>query len=83
MQCPNCDFNLPGKTCNQCGKENPEQHKFCGFCGSKIIVKPVVVESSGSVPKERTACSDGMCVGIIGEGNKCVLCGKLYSGPAL
>ena len=84
MQCPNCGFELPGKPCNQCGKKNPDNHKFCGFCGSKIIVRPAAVENTGgAAPKTRIACSDGMCVGIIGEGNKCVLCGKPYSGAAL
>ncbi len=82
MQCPNCDFQLPYKLCNQCGKPNPENHKFCGFCGSKIIVRQAQNES-GNAPKERLACSDGMCIGIIGEGNKCTTCGKPYSGPAL
>jgi hypothetical protein len=31
--------------------------------------------------QERVACSDGMCIGIIGPDGLCVVCGKQYSGP--
>lgn len=81
MQCPNCDYLLPSKPCSMCGKELPENHKFCGFCGSKTITRTAAEAGASTLPKERLACSDGMCVGIVGEGNKCIVCGKPYSGP--
>ena len=81
MQCPSCNYDIPTRQCNGCGRENPMQFKFCGHCGTKIKVL-LEGEAAGAAPKERTACSDGACIGIIGEGNLCVVCGKQYSGPA-
>lgn len=80
MQCPSCNYDLPTRPCNSCGKETPMQFKFCGYCGSKI--KVLVEGVSANAPKERTSCSDGNCIGIVGENNLCVVCGKAYTGPA-
>jgi hypothetical protein len=56
--------------------------KFCNWCGQALEPPdplPVVVEEKPA--PDRVACSDGMCVGIIGANGACVVCGKKYSGP--
>ncbi|MDR1396983.1 MAG: zinc ribbon domain-containing protein [Desulfarculales bacterium] len=80
MRCPNCDFALETGTCPECGKDNVTEAKFCNWCGQELpraLSDPLEVASS----RERLACPDGMCIGIIGEDGLCVICGKSYSEP--
>ena len=85
MQCSNCNFTLPGQECPSCGKENVLEAKFCNWCGNELASAPAAVENEEGDQAvksgERLACSDGMCIGIIGDDGLCVVCAKAYSGP--
>jgi hypothetical protein len=87
MQCPNCSHVFESRACRQCGRDNLEENRFCAWCGSKMAeLVPVQTAAQASASttassRPRLACSDGMCVGIIGENNRCVICHKPYTGP--
>ena len=51
--------------CEKCGKELPEEAKFCFFCGAKI--DPPVPEGMMKCPK---------CGEIVPEGKFCISCGQ-------
>ncbi len=66
-------------TCESCGAQAEPEAKFCAQCGEAL--GPAHDHGVAPDSDERVACSDGMCVGIIGEDGKCVECGKPYAGP--
>ncbi|MCB2186664.1 MAG: zinc ribbon domain-containing protein [Deltaproteobacteria bacterium] len=115
MQCPHCEKELPGQTCEACGQLALPGAGFCHHCGHELPPAPgeerklltcatcgqallpaarfcaqcgeAAGHTHGEEPEgfaagERVACSDGNCIGIIGEDGKCVECGKPYTGPA-
>jgi hypothetical protein len=81
MRCPNCDFVLKSGACPGCGQDNVLEAKFCNWCGQPLEPPKPQPLGEEEVLQERVACSDGMCVGIIGPDGLCVVCGRKYSGP--
>ncbi len=83
--CHNCGKELPAPeggeikllTCEGCQNPLSPQANYCPQCGEEAAPPP---EVEGDFSK-RTACSDGMCLGVIGPDGKCSECGKPYSGP--
>ena len=65
--------------CSKCGRMAPEDDKFCAACGQSLDPKPTA-KARAKASKKRVACSDGMCIGIIGPDGKCTECGKPYQG---
>jgi hypothetical protein len=79
MECPHCHQTLSFLLCSNCGKETPEASRYCNQCGRlmETIQKKRVEEHDFS---DRTACSDGTCIGIINEKGVCNICGQPYTG---
>lgn len=85
--CHHCGHQLTGETladapalltCTSCGHDSPEDAPYCAQCGESMGGGHDHADDYD--PNERVACSDGMCVGIIGPSGKCVECGKPLSG---
>lgn len=71
-------------TCSTCGQKALPEAKYCAECGEPLGEDHEHDhEYEGFDPGKRVACSDGMCIGIIGPEGKCNVCGKPYSGDAL
>jgi DNA-directed RNA polymerase subunit RPC12/RpoP len=71
--------------CPHCSETVKEADNYCASCGQSLSDGPQTAdEEEGqstpgtSAPKKRKACSDGMCIGIIGADGKCTECGKPY-----
>ncbi len=85
--CPFCGHELPAGemkepkllTCSSCGNKLLTGGNYCPECGQALAAGDEH-EHPEFDPKKRLACSDGMCIGIIGPDGKCNLCGKPYSG---
>lgn len=89
--CHNCGHELPAPeggepkllTCDNCGHKSLPEAKFCVQCGESLEAAPAGEEqATGFDPNKRIACSDGMCIGIIGPDGKCTECGKPYKPAA-
>lgn len=87
--CPDCgialapeDAHVHSTSCNDCGQGMDPGDAFCRFCGTEQGIGAGVDSPDGFDPDKRTACSDGMCIGIIGSEGKCTECGKPFGGPA-
>ena len=82
MECPHCNEKLPSQECPHCQAEAAEDAIYCPQCGEKLgqIEQPPV--GGGDSWDERTLCSDGACIGIIGPDGKCKECGKPYNPKA-
>ncbi|MEW5912519.1 MAG: zinc ribbon domain-containing protein [Thermodesulfobacteriota bacterium] len=88
--CHHCGHELPAPegeppkllTCASCGQSSPPQAKYCAECGEPLQVFDAEGGLEGLDLSQRTACSDGSCIGIIGPEGKCTECGKPYTGPA-
>lgn len=58
--------------CTDCGKENPEDAKFCLNCGKEIIKEPLIENSSKSpstpkeIPKEPNKHNTAIALGWLG-----------------
>jgi hypothetical protein len=83
--CHHCGLALPAPegeppkllTCDSCGRLALPDASYCPGCGDPLHAH--AGEDAGAVdPEQRVACSDGLCVGIIGADGKCIECGKPY-----
>lgn len=86
-QCPHCGQELPVKICPQCSTETPEESVYCIKCGSFLEQKePVETTKSTNFGDDswenRKLCSDGSCIGVIGQNGRCKVCGKPYDPNA-
>jgi hypothetical protein len=81
MKCSECGADLQYIRCSSCGGETPQYSKFCCNCGESL---PIPVEDNRDEDdfSNRTLCSDGTCIGVIGPDGRCKECGKPYIGPA-
>ena len=84
MECPHCQHALLSETCQECEKETPAFGSFCCHCGTPLPIgkKELEKEVSDIDFSERTLCSDGTCIGVIGQNGACKECGKPYKGEA-
>jgi hypothetical protein len=83
--CHHCGLALPAPggeppkqiACASCGRPALPDASYCPGCGDPLHAH--AGEDAGSFdPNERQACSDGLCVGIIGADGNCTVCGKPY-----
>jgi len=87
--CHHCGHELPAPegeepkllTCASCGQKALPTANYCPQCGEPHGGEEAEA-GEGFDASERTACSDGNCIGIIGPDGKCTECGKPYTGPA-
>ncbi|KMY68713.1 hypothetical protein AAU61_03615 [Desulfocarbo indianensis] len=87
--CPDCgaalapeDAHVHGVSCGECGQGLEEGDAYCRYCGASQGIGAEPETAGGFDPDQRIACSDGMCIGIIGPDGKCTECGKPFAGPA-
>lgn len=83
--CHHCGHQLPAPdaeppkllTCATCGQKALPAANYCPGCGHELAAGPA--EGAPELEAgERLACSDGMCIGIIGPDGRCTECGKPY-----
>jgi len=83
--CHHCGHELPGPVaeppkliaCDSCGRKALPEASYCSDCGEPLAGGEAgVLTPSGFDPGERVACSDGLCIGIIGVDGKCTECGR-------
>ncbi len=79
MKCPNCQKEIPGKNCAECGAVVPSESRYCMHCGAhlKEATKSPPDQDGGFDLESRVLCPDGTCTGIIIKG-KCTECGEAY-----
>ena len=77
MKCPNCEEEIPGIPCPECGETAPEGANYCMECGSSLGREETddQGDENGFDLEDRVLCPDGTCTGIIVDG-KCTDCGK-------
>ena len=80
MVCEKCGCETESIICPHCGGSIRKIGSFCYLCGHKheIAVEPVHEEPVTDDFSERILCSDGACIGVIGENGMCKECGKPY-----
>jgi hypothetical protein len=70
--------------CSFCNRPLLPEFKYCPDCGHSRHAEPEEQnreqeqEEFAYDPSKRIACSDGLCIGIIGPDGKCTECGKPY-----
>lgn len=82
--CHHCGHELPDPkveppkliTCDYCSHKMLPGSNYCSACGESTQAKGKGEGEGGYDPGARVACSDGLCVGIIGPDGKCTECGK-------
>ena len=87
MICEKCNEELRTVTCEACGREIYALGPFCYSCGHRLGEKetprelpPDRADMSDSIDfSTRVLCSDGACIGVVGEDGKCKVCGKPYA----
>jgi hypothetical protein len=75
--CPYCEKELPTQKCPHCDENTLEESVFCHKCGQRII--PVQISDDPEDWENRTLCSDGNCIGVVGADGMCKECGKPYA----
>ncbi|KIX13251.1 zinc ribbon domain-containing protein [Dethiosulfatarculus sandiegensis] len=88
--CPQCGHQLAlpaGEEpklieCSSCNRPLLPEFDYCPSCGHSRHAEPEEQDQDQDDftfdPSERIACSDGLCIGIIGPDGKCTECGKPY-----
>lgn len=77
MKCPNCEEEIPGSPCPECGGTAPDGANYCMECGFSLGREEAdsLEDENGFDMEDRVLCPDGKCTGIIVDG-KCTDCGK-------
>lgn len=83
MLCEKCAREVDSVICGGCGRSVERLGPFCYHCGCKIETETVDDAHAGRDDQEtdfsnRLLCSDGTCIGVIGEKGTCKVCGKPY-----
>lgn len=86
LHCHHCGLALPDPggqppkllVCYSCKHKALPPAAYCERCGDQLV-DPT---AAGFGPNERWACSDGLCIGIIGADGKCTECGKPVAAAA-
>jgi hypothetical protein len=84
MICEKCGSETESITCGHCGGVIKKLGPFCYLCGQKSTeseAKKIISQEEGDTLDfaERVLCSDGACIGVIGEDGLCKECGKPYT----
>jgi len=82
MICEKCGGETETITCGHCGGVIMKLGSFCYLCGQKHIEVETTTESDAGETddfSDRVLCSDGACIGVIGENGVCKVCGKPYT----
>lgn len=83
MICEKCGGETETITCGRCGGTIMKLGPFCYLCGQKHTEAETTtaVDTGGPIDdfSERVLCSDGACIGVIGENGVCKVCGKPYT----
>jgi DNA-directed RNA polymerase subunit RPC12/RpoP len=82
--CHHCGHQLPAPqaeppkliACDSCGRKALPEANYCAECGEPLAGGLPGPTEDGLDTSERLACSDGLCIGIIGADGKCTECGK-------
>jgi hypothetical protein len=78
IKCPECDHEIEGIDCPECGESTPKESVYCINCGKNLQVDEAEITEDDYEDfdmDDRVLCSDGTCTGIIIDG-KCSECGK-------
>ena len=76
IKCSECDHEIKGIDCPECGESTPEESLYCINCGKNLKDEPASESEDDDLDfDDRVLCSDGACTGIIIDG-KCSECGK-------
>ena len=78
IKCPECNHEIEGIICPECGESTPGESVHCINCGKNLQdnTAEVTEEDDDSFDlDDRILCSDGTCTGII-IGGKCSECGR-------
>ena len=83
MLCEKCAGEAGSAVCGGCGKTVYLLGPFCYHCGSRIASQARQIVAAPESDQEidfsaRLLCSDGTCIGVIGENGTCKVCGKPY-----
>ncbi len=82
MICEKCGSETETITCSHCGETIKKLGPYCYLCGQKYGEVEVRAVSEGGDDidfSKRILCSDGACIGVIGEDGVCKVCGKPYT----
>ena len=82
MICEKCGNEIETIACGHCGGVIKKLGSFCYLCGQKYAETETIAvsETDDTIDfSERTLCSDGACIGVIGEDGVCKECGKPYT----
>lgn len=82
MICEKCGRETESITCSHCNGVIKKLGPFCYLCGQKCVeAEATTVSGEGDTVdfSERILCSDGACIGVIGENGVCKECGKPYT----
>lgn len=61
--------------CRECGKQNPDESKFCGFCGAALSTQQMPVMTSRTLVRETKNSGTGIVLSFFWTG-----LGQLYAG---
>jgi hypothetical protein len=90
MICEKCDQEIKLLQCEGCRQEIHDLGPFCYLCGHRLgtlLNSQNGCQESSSDENDnpdfidfttRLLCSDGACIGVIGENGACKVCGKPY-----
>lgn len=51
--CPNCGESLNRSYCPDCGKKVKDTDKFCGSCGTKLMLASSSIQAQGNIGEEQ------------------------------
>ena len=78
IKCPECNHEIEGINCPECGESTPKESIYCINCGKNLKGETTDAfddDAEDFDMDDRILCSDGTCTGIIIDG-KCSECGK-------
>lgn len=77
IKCQECDHEITGTDCPECGESTPQESIHCINCGEKLQkdAEDSIEEDDEFGLEDRVLCPDGTCTGIIID-DKCSECGK-------
>lgn len=79
MVCEKCGGEVDAVECRSCSATVLKLGSYCYMCGA-ILAREVQGERDDDPLdlSSRILCSDGACIGVIGEDGLCKVCGKPF-----